>query len=231
MGARQQGRVTTRATVSAIDNVTRSLGSIELQPLASRRSLQVDLEQLAVCMSLFELARGPEAAEAPPFHSIRRQLHPLIESNPQPTSVTPPFSPDTRQRISYATAQLVAMRLRLTAASARIPNKVVQREAATSYLSFRDSWGNFRADPSLENLAVLEGSICYLSQLYRAFGIRSGEPRAKGVRKLCELVQRANDRDGELDDVPGLMRQVTDRANELCRPTLAEHRAWLASVL
>ncbi len=92
------------------------------------------------------------------------------------------------------------------------------------------SWTAFQADPSLDHLASLETYSCYLANFYFALGLPKSEPRVKGTRKLCALLSQASDRSGELDDVPALLREVTERANELSRPTLAEHRNWITSL-
>jgi hypothetical protein len=231
MSARQQGRVTTQQTVSTIDDLTLTLGSVELEPIASLREIPQLLHQLGACVRLFELAQRAEAAEMLPFQSIQRQLQPVTDMVVEPNIIPPPFSADLRQRIGYATAQLAAMKQRLQASKARIPGKVVRAEASGSYLNLADRWSSFRHDPSLSNLESLENAAHTLRQLYQILGIRADEPRVKGLHKLCDLLERASDRDGELDDVPSLLREVTTKANELCRPTVAQHHEWVVSVL
>ncbi len=231
MSARRQGRVTTELTVSTIDDLTRTLGSVELEPIGSLRQVPPLLGRLRACLRLFETAPSADAGEMVPLQSIERQLQPVTDMVVEANIIPPPFSPDLRQRIGYATAQLVAMRLRLEASRARVPGKVVRAEAAGSYGELRGHWSEFRRDPSLTSLESLEKAACDLAQLYQILGIPAGEPRVKGLHKLCDLLKRASDRQGELDDVPGLLRQVTTKATELCRPTIAEHRQWIVSVL
>ena len=230
MGARQQGRETIRRAIQVIDELTLILGSVEMDPIANLRALVDPLQRLSACIGLFEVTAGSTAQEIRPLQSIRQQLGPVIMMVIEPNVIAPPFSPDLRQRVSYGTAQLVAMRLRLDKRSTKIPGKVVRREADALQVAMTDSWKTFRTDPSLEHLAKLEADSCYLSHLYFALGLSKSEPRVKGTRKLCALLNQASDRNGELDDVPALLRQVTERANEISRPTLAEHRAWIESL-
>ena len=230
MGARQQGRKTTRRAIQVIDELTLILGSVEMDPITNLRALVEPLQRLSVCLGLFEVTAGASAREIPPLQSIRKQLGPLIMLVREPDIIPPPFSPDLRQRIGYSTGQLVAMRMRLDSRSARIPGKVVRQEADSLLVAMTDAWTTFRTDPSLEHLASLEGYSSYLSNFYFALGLPRSEPRVKGMRKLCGLLNQAADRSGELDDVPALLREVTERANELSRPTLSEHRAWIKSL-
>ncbi|MFW2383157.1 MAG: hypothetical protein ACN4GZ_15505 [Acidimicrobiales bacterium] len=231
MSARRQGRATTLKTVSIIDELTCVLGSVEMDPVTSLRRVPPLLERLGLCLALLDSAQEPESSEALPYRSLESQLGPVTDMVLEPNVIPPPFGPDLRQRVSYATAQLSAMRQRLKAANLRIPGKVVRALAGNFYRELRERWSDFRTDPSLTNLERLETSACHLAELYDVLGIRPAEPRVKGLRKLCELLQRASDREGELDDVPGLLRQVTAKANELSRPTVAEHRQWIESVL
>lgn len=226
MGARQQGRATTRRAIQVIDELTLILGSVETDPIHSLRALIEPLQRLSVCLGLCAV-KAQTDSELPPLQSIRKQLGPAITLVREPDVIAPPFSPDLRQRVSYATGQLVAMRLRLENKKASIPAKVVRKEADSLLVAMTDSWKTFRTDPSLEHLANLEADSCYLSNFYFALGLPKSEPRVKGTRKLCALLDQAADRSGDLDDVPALLREVTSRANELSRPTLAEHRLWL----
>ncbi len=65
---------------------------------------------------------------------------------------------------------------------------------------------------------------------YQIVGIANNEPRVRSVRRLCDLLEQASDRDGEIDDVPALVRQINHAANELSRATEKDHRSWLDSV-
>ena len=230
MSARGQGRLTTQQTVATIDELTRVLASVELEPVTSLRQVPPLLRRLRACVELLEKGKA-EPTEMAALQSIERQLRPATDMVIEANLIPPPFSPDLRQRITYGTAQLVAMRFRLAETPARIPGKVVRAETADSYLALRQRWSDFRVDPSLTNLEAFENATADLVQLYEILGIDPEEPRFKGLLKLVDLLRRAGDREGELDDVPGLLRQVTTRANELCRPTVAEHRQWIKTVL
>ncbi len=230
MGARAQGRKITGRTVRAIDGLTVSLGSVEGDMIAQLRGLRARFDQLDTCLSLLGPSSAEAGAELGVSESARHALEPLVDMVALDDINTPPFSPDFRQRIGYATALLSAMRCRVSDRTDRVRTSVVKRLAKGHYGAMHESWTTFRTDPSLDNLGRLESRACSLSNFYWALGLDEAEPRVRAILRLCELLDRAADRDGDLNDVPALVRELNQAASELTRPSVAEHWAWIESV-
>jgi hypothetical protein len=230
MGRQKQGRQTKKRAIRAIDSLTLIIGSVEGDVVGSLRKVRHPLQELQLAVSLLANPSSSACAEAPVLEAVRATLWPLVQMVEPANIVPPPFSPNVRQRITYTTALLTAMRDRLGALEASIPNKVVRADADRLFENMNTHWSGFRQNPTLDNLQQFEAAACLLADFYWVVGVAPKEPRMKSMRRLCGLLKKASDRDGELDDVPSLARQLNQAANELNRPTASEHRNWLDSV-
>lgn len=232
MGARRQGRRTTARLIKTIDQLTQVLGMVEADPVESLRAIPFPLRRLTVGVDVVDRADAGDGVRlSPVVMSVRTQLEPLVALVAQPDVVPPPFSPDLRQRVGYAIAVLMSVRARLRDRPPRLRAKPLLRAGDERLHDLRDRWTAYRQHPSLENLERLRSANGSLCDLYWVLGLAGSEPRVRGVRRLCGLLDDAHDRRGDLGDVPALMREITASANDVCRPTLAEHRQWLGSVL
>ena len=227
MGAKQQGRKTRKRAIRSIDELTLLLSTVEGDPIASLRAVQEPLYRLSMVIAIFEAAESADAVEVRPFQSVKNQLRPLMELVRERNVTAPPFSPDFRQRIGYSLSVLGAMRTRLDVSTAKLKAKPIVTLATSHFVDFSERWSCFRSDPTLANLQYLNDSGRHLGLIYSSIGIASSEPRFKSHQALCVLLEKALDREGTLSDVPALMRQITTAANQLARPTQAEHREWL----
>lgn len=232
MGARRQGQRTTARLIKTIDQLTQLLGTVEADPVESLRAVPFPLRRLAVGVDVLDRASaGGGERQSPVIMSVRTQLEPLVVLVSQPNVVRPPFSPDLRQRVGYAIAVLLSVRARLGDRPPRLRSKPLLRAGDERLHDLRDRWTAYRQNPSFENLERLRSATTALCDLYWVLGLAGSEPRVRNVRRLCGLLDEAHDRRGDLGEVPALMREITASANAVCRPTFAEHRRWLDSVL
>ncbi len=227
MSSKQQGRRTRKRAIQSIDELTLLLSTVEGEPIASLRAVQEPLARLSMAIAIFEAAESADAAEVRPFQSVKNQLRPLVQLVSEGNVTAPPFSPDFRQRLAYSLSVLGAMRTRLVTSTAKLKAKPIITLATSHFVDFGERWSCFRSDPTLSNLQKLDDSCRHLGLIYSSIGIANSEPRFRSHQALCVLLQKALDRDGTLSDVPALMRKITTAANQLARPTQAEHREWL----
>lgn len=232
MGARRQGRRTTERLIKLIDRVTLVLSSVESDPIGSLRAIPSPLDRLAFGAGILDRATaGGGERETTVVASVRSQLEPLVELVSEANAVPPPFSPDLRQRIGYAVAVLLGLRARLRDRPHRLRSKPLLEAGDERLQELQQRWTEFRQHPSAGNLERMHRAAGPLLDLYWVLGLPGADPRVRGVRRLCDLLDKANERGGQLDEVPALLRDLTNSANDVCRPTLAEHRQWLRSVL
>ncbi|NNF54923.1 MAG: hypothetical protein HKN03_10825 [Acidimicrobiales bacterium] len=227
MSAKKQGRRTRKRAIRSIDEIALLLSNVESEPVACLRALQEPLARLSMAIAIFEAAESADAVEVGPLRTVKNQLRPLMQLVSERNVTAPPFSPDFRQRLGYSLGVLAAMRTRLGASSARLKTKPILTLATSHFVDFSERWSCFRSDPTLTNLQNLNESCRHLGLIYSCIGIANSEHRFKGHLALCELLEKALDREGTLSDVPALMRKITTAANQLARPTQAEHRDWL----
>ncbi len=230
MGARRQGRRTTTRVLRSIDAITLLVALIESDPLGSLGQIERCLARTSVGLALLERAGGPGAAEMAPFASVEAQLRPLTAMVRAPDAVPPPFSPEIRQRVSYASVILLGTRTRLADSSESLPTKIVLEESNERFRRFRRAWTAFREDIESDN-GTLRASANGLIDLYWTLGFEERELRVHRLNTLCELLEKVSTRQGDLAEDPALVRNVTTTANELSRPTAAEHRQWVRSLL
>ncbi len=227
MGAKKQGRRTRGRAIQAIDELTLLLSTVEREPISGLRAVTEPLHRLSMSIAIFEAAESADAVEVDPLRSVKNQLRPLMQLVSEGNVTPPPFSPDFRQRLGYGLSVLSAMRARLTTSTAKLKAKPIITLATSHFVEFGEQWAQFRSNPTLSNLRDLNDSCRQLGRIYSSIGIANAEPRFKGHRALCVLLEKALDREGTLSDVPALMRKITTAANQLARPTQAEHREWL----
>ncbi len=230
MGARRQGRRTTTQILRSIDQLTLRVGLVESDPLRSLRQLERSLARTAIGIGLLTRTGGAEAAESALFASVEAQLRPLAAMVGDPDAVPPPFSPEIRQRVSYASVILLGTRARLADSSVRLPTKIVLEESAERFRLFRRAWTAFREDIESDD-GALSASANGLVDLYWTLGFGERELRVHRLNTLCELLEKVSGREGDLAEDPALVRNVTTTANQLSRPTGAEHREWVRSLL
>lgn len=230
MGARRQGRRTTTRLLRSIDVLTLLVALVESDPLRSLRQLERCLARTSVGLELLERAGGAGAAEMAPFASVRTQLSPLTAMVGEPGVVAPPFSPEIRQRVTYASTLLLGTRTRLADSNQRLPTKIVLEEGDRRFKRVRKAWIGVRGHIESDE-GALRQSVHDLVDLYWMLGFSERELRVHRLHTLSELIEKASSREGDLAEDPALVRNVTTTANELCRPTAAEHREWVRSLL
>lgn len=233
MGARRQARRTTERLIEVVDQLTLVLSTVETDPIDSLRAVSVPLRRLAVGSRVLDAAAaGGESGERAAVESVRSHLTPLTDLVAEPEVLPPPFSPDLRQRIGYSIAVLVALRVRLRDHEHRLRTKPLQAIGDNVLGDVKNRWAEFRGDPSLSHLDHLHGAAVAMQDFYWVLGLEEdSSPRVRGLGRLCQLLEKATDREGDPTDVPAMMREITAAANDLCRPTRAEHRQWLESVM